>query len=72
MSSSRKEILRCSNCSAEQPFTVWESINVSVDPKLKQPLLSGDLTKFWCRRCGNEAHVAIAFTTTWIGLWRFG
>lgn len=58
MSRTRQETIRCSRYNAEQPFTVWESINVTVDPKLKKLLLDGGLTTFRCNRCGNEAHVS--------------
>ena len=58
MSRSRQEAIRCSRCNGQQPFTVWESINVTVDPDLKKPLLDGNLTTFHCNRCENEAHVA--------------
>lgn len=58
MSRSHQEPIRCSTCNVQQAFTVWESINVTVDPNLKQSLLNGDLTTFRCNRCGHEAHVA--------------
>jgi hypothetical protein len=58
MSRNHEEPIRCASCNAQQDFTVWESINVTVDPHLKQSLLNGDLTTFRCKRCGNEAHVA--------------
>ena len=58
MSRSRQEKLRCTKCGNQQSFTVWESINVTVDPDLKGRLLSGELTTFRCKTCGNEGHVA--------------
>lgn len=57
MSRSRKVTIRCSSCGREQPFVAWESINVSVDPDLKQLLLDGVLTTFRCDYCGHEAHI---------------
>lgn len=58
MSSKHQEPIACSQCGTEQPFTIWDSINVTVDPGLKAPLLSGDLTTFRCNECGFEARVA--------------
>jgi hypothetical protein len=58
MSLNRQEIIDCSRCQHRQQFTVWESVNVSVDPSLKQALLKGDLTTFRCSRCRNESTVA--------------
>ena len=58
MSRNHQESIRCSRCKVEQPFTVWESINVSVDSNLKKSLLKGELTTFRCTRCGEEAHIS--------------
>ncbi len=58
MSISHDSYIACSKCKREQLFTIWDSVNVWVDPNLKQSLLDGDLTTFHCRRCGHSAHVA--------------
>ena len=58
MSRKHEETIGCSSCRTQQDFTVWDSVNVSVDPSLKQSLLDGDLTTFRCPRCRHEAHVA--------------
>jgi len=57
MSRSHEVMITCPSCGQGQPFVVSESINVSVDPDLKQSLLEGALTTLRCRRCGHEAHV---------------
>ena len=51
--------IKCSRCSHKQPFTFWESINVSVDPKLKQQLTRGELTTCVCQSCGLEMHITV-------------
>ena len=58
MSRSYQETIACPSCGEGQPFIVWESVNVSVDPELKQSLLEGTLTTLRCRRCRHEAHIA--------------
>lgn len=58
MSLRRDVVLACSRCANSQPFTVWDSINISVDPHLKPMLLDGRLTTFRCRKCGYAAHIA--------------
>ena len=58
MSSNHQETIICPSCGEGQPFVVWDSINVSVDPTLKQSLLEGALTTLRCRHCGHEAQVA--------------
>lgn len=57
MSKFHKEILTCTCCLNQQPFTIWDSVNVSVDPELKQALINGELTEFVCQKCGNKTHV---------------
>jgi hypothetical protein len=57
MSLNHVGLIKCSTCENKQPFTFWESINVTVDPKLKDELTSGKLTTFVCETCGLEGHV---------------
>ncbi len=58
MSSFHEETIGCSSCGTQESFTVWDSVNVSVDPNLKRSLFDGDLTTFRCPRCRHEAHLA--------------
>jgi hypothetical protein len=41
----------CPRCGAESEVTAWESINATLDPKLKDDLLNGKLWKFTCDKC---------------------
>jgi hypothetical protein len=52
-----EEILTCPNCGHEQPFTHYDSVNVSLDLDLKERLLSRELTTFCCSECGTAAEV---------------
>ena len=47
----------CRACGHEQPFTVWRSLNVTLDPEQKQELLDGRLTRSTCQQCGNTVQV---------------
>jgi hypothetical protein len=38
-------------------MTVWNSINVTLDPSLRDRLIDGSLSRFVCGRCGAEAEV---------------
>ncbi len=49
--------LSCPGCGHEQPFTHYDSVNVSLDPELKEKLLSRELTTFCCSKCGETAEV---------------
>lgn len=47
--------LVCRTCGHAQPETVWRSINVTLDPELKQSLLNGEINVFACSACGTKA-----------------
>ena len=49
--------ISCPQCGKTQEFTVWRSVNVTVDPEVKEVLLKGKLTTFRCKSCGHEAIV---------------
>ena len=36
MSKERIEIIKCPKCGAEGGFTIWDSINVELNPELKE------------------------------------
>jgi hypothetical protein len=57
MSLSHVGAIKCTNCGHKQPFTFWESINVSIDPRLKGQLTRGELTTSVCQKCGLEMHI---------------
>jgi hypothetical protein len=58
LSSHHETTLPCPGCGSEQPFTVWDSVNVTIDPELKSRLLNGELTTFECPQCGRQAPVS--------------
>lgn len=55
MSKSHTEKIRCPSCRKKQQATIWDSVNVTVDPELKPRLLARELTTFTCRYCGISA-----------------
>ena len=57
MSKCTPQTMACPSCQADQKFTVWKSVNVSLDPELKSKLMSGELTRFTCDACGHTADV---------------
>jgi len=52
MSLTRELNLKCSGCGAENTFTVYDSVNVSLEPELKKKVLDGELFKMDCSSCG--------------------
>lgn len=57
MSKVRTEIVSCPNCSNRQEIEVWESINVTLDPALKERLFNGTINSFKCSICTYETEI---------------
>ena len=57
MSVSLTEKIACRFCQHEQDFTLWQSVNATVDPELKDKLMSGELMTFTCQSCQQVAEV---------------
>lgn len=47
----------CPGCGHEQEFTVGQTLNATLDPDLREQLLSGQLTAFTCGSCGRQADI---------------
>ena len=50
MSDPVEQNIRCPHCQREAPFTIWRSLNVTLNPAEKQSLITGDLFRFTCPR----------------------
>jgi hypothetical protein len=57
VSKSKEERVKCPACGQPGSFTLWESVNVTADPVLKERFMSGDLNTFRCAGCQNETQV---------------
>jgi hypothetical protein len=57
MSDAIQQNIRCPRCSAEAPFTIWRSLNVTLNPDEKQSLISGELFRFRCPGCAAITQV---------------
>lgn len=57
MSLEREETLICPACRAENRFRIYDSINVTLNPELKERVLDGSLFKLKCHACGGETVV---------------
>ena len=53
MSRNHIEKVTCPGCGKEADFTVWDSVNTTLEPDLKEKVLTGDLFKFTCPECGH-------------------
>ena len=57
MSQSESTTITCPGCKHEQQFTIWHSVNVTLDPDLKDKVLDRSLTTFDCEDCGYTATI---------------
>lgn len=57
MSLNQTETVECPKCGKKSPFTVWNSVNVTLDPSVKQDVLSGKIFLFHCPHCHTETYV---------------
>ena len=53
MSKLRKEIITCPLCETKGDFTLWESINVDLDPEMRDIVQSDKLFWWTCPNCGE-------------------
>lgn len=60
MSECRTELIKCPHCNHVTPMTIWNSINSTLDPDLKEKLLNGKLFDWKCEVCGFVANVSFS------------
>ena len=53
--------LVCSRCQHQFSTELWGSINVTLDPQLKERLLAGEINVVQCPSCQTSSYVAIPF-----------
>ncbi len=61
MSSSSRENITCPNCGKESPFTVWHSINTTLNPDMKTTVRDKSAFRFTCPHCGHSTMVDYGF-----------
>lgn len=60
MSKMHKEFLKCPDCGREIEYDYWDSVNVSLDPKLKEYVLDGSIFNCSCI-CGYDKNLVHPF-----------
>ncbi len=56
MSQPVNQTVKCPQCGADIPFTLWRSINTDV-PNAIDDIISGKLFAVECEKCGHKTHV---------------
>ena len=51
----------CPHCKEEQPFTIWTSINTSLDPEMKEAVRNLSAFLFECSKCGEKHYFDYGF-----------
>jgi transcription elongation factor Elf1 len=52
MSRFQERVLECPVCNVEFPARIWSSVNVTLDPQLKDEVMEGRLNRVICSACG--------------------
>lgn len=55
MSHINTHTLTCPHCGKSAAQTVWDSVNVTLEPDVKERILAGHFFEFFCLDCGYHA-----------------
>ena len=61
MSMKKNVTVCCPECKKESEFTVWDSINTSVDPDMEAKVRDRSAFLFHCPECGSETYLDYGF-----------
>ncbi len=53
MSKISKRPIPCPSCGHTGEFTFWDSVNVDLDPEMREKVLRGELFRWTCPNCGE-------------------
>ncbi|MBQ1321303.1 MAG: CpXC domain-containing protein, partial [Solobacterium sp.] len=57
MSQTATVTITCPKCGKNHPFEIWDSVNTTLDPDMKEKVASGEIFRFTCPSCGAETQV---------------
>lgn len=57
MSQRREVSLTCPQCGKEHPFIIWNSINTTLDPEMKEAVKDRSAFRFVCPDCGAKTYI---------------
>lgn len=61
MSKARTEIIDCPACKGKGEFQMWDSVNVDLDPELKEKIFTEELFVWVCPHCGVKVFIPYGF-----------
>lgn len=53
MSQVKRETIECPNCHRKGEFELWDSVNVDLDPELREKIFNEELFLYHCPHCGH-------------------
>ncbi len=59
MSSNRIEKIECRHCHKEGEMCIWHSVNVDLNPELREKIFSEELFTYHCPHCGKEMGIPV-------------
>ena len=59
MSRATSHEIECPECGHKQETHVWHSVNVSLDPELKEQLFNGKINLFACSECEQKSLINV-------------
>lgn len=62
MTNFHQVLAQCPICLNEETMTIWDTIDASTDPDLREKLLHKTLQSLECRNCGNSTLIASPLT----------
>lgn len=61
MSKFHRETIECRHCLNEEEIVVWDFIDTSLDPDLKEKILYKEIQSFECQNCNHRYNIEKAF-----------
>lgn len=61
MTKFQRVLVNCPECNTAQEIDVYQTLNVTVDPDLKQTLFEGKINVLTCSNCANKAPIDTTF-----------
>lgn len=57
MSKVHKEKIECIHCKAKRMFDIWDSMNVNLDPELREKVFNDEVFLYTCPKCDHQTVV---------------
>ncbi len=59
MSQVKRETIECPNCHRKGEFEIWDSVNVDLDPELREKIFNEELFMYHCPHCEHVTGIPL-------------